>query len=109
MWNIYQNSLNRWFDRVFKSDSVAFNEISGTFKGLRTADHDMFDGMKAAAKLVQQLANEALDLVALDRRDDAQKKVRASRAELGPLRLEMNRLMSKLYELRAIFIEISGM
>lgn len=106
--NIYWNSLHRWFERVFKSDDAALQEITRVFDALCNADRDMFAGMADAARRIQQLANEALGLISAGRSDKAQMQVRADFAEVNPLRVRMNELLAKLYEVRAQFIEISG-
>ena len=64
--------------------------------------------MATAAQRVQQLANDALGLLAEDKHEEARARVRGSLPELNPLRVRMNELMSKLYDLRARFIDISG-
>jgi len=108
MYNIYENTLNRWFERVFRNDNAALGEMKGVFDALDTADRDMFEGMAKTAERVQQLANNVLDLVSRNKQEDARKTVLASFAEVNPLRVKMNELMAKLYELRAKLIEISG-
>src|SRR5437773_8310115 len=34
MANVYHNSINRWFDRVFRSDRPAYGELAGVFARL---------------------------------------------------------------------------
>jgi hypothetical protein len=108
MSNIYRNSLNRWFERVFKDDSQAMNELDRLFEQLGYADGDMFDLMVRLARDLQMSATEAVTLSGQGKLDEARDHVRAEFAALNPLRVRINELMAKLYTLRAEFIAIAG-
>jgi hypothetical protein len=108
MSNIYKNSLNRWFERVFKNDSHAMGELNRLFEQLGYADGDMFDRMVQLASDLQMSATEAITLSAQGKLDEARDHVRASFGDLNPLRVRINELMAKLYSLRAEFIAIAG-
>jgi hypothetical protein len=108
MANIYDNSVNRWFERVFRGDTVAMDELNRLFWTLRSADGDMFDLMEQMADELQEQANATLTLVTLGKPDDARAQVRAALHDLSSLRAQMNELMAKLYSLRAEFVAMAS-
>lgn len=108
MSNIYKNSLNRWFERVFKSDSEAMGKLKVQFEKLAEADGDMFARMAETANELQKSAATVIDLGMNGKVDEARKNVRDSFDKLNPLRVRINELMAKLYTLRAEFIAIAA-
>jgi hypothetical protein len=95
MDNLYQNHLYRWFERVFKNDSKAFQEIKSVFDELCSADSEMFKVMENAARRVQEHANVTLELLEAKTKEIAREHVRGSASELNQLRVRMNELMAK--------------
>lgn len=108
MSNIYHNSINRWFERVFKNDSQAYRDLADIFSMLGSADGDLFDLMTNTAREVQASANRTLALVGQNKKQEARVQVLASAAELNALRVRINELLAKLYGLRAEFIAVAG-
>jgi hypothetical protein len=106
--NIYENDLNRWFERVFKKDTASYKDLEKVFTELNWGDQSLFQVMGMAAERVQFLANEALDLAKFQKYQEAQRQILSSLSELNPLRQEINKLLAKLFGLRVEFIEISG-
>ena len=104
MANIYDNSVNRWFERVFRNDTQAYRDLADIFLMLRSADGDMFDLMANTASQMQAYANETLALVAQDRKPEARAHVIASMPDINALRARINDLLAGLYGLRAQFI-----
>ena len=107
MANIYRNSIDRWFERVFKNDAQAYRDMAGIFSRLGSADGDMFDLMTNTAREVQISADQTLALVGQDKKQEARAQVLASAGALNALRVRINELLAKLYGLRAEFIAIA--
>jgi hypothetical protein len=104
MSNIYHNSVNRWFERVFRSDTDSYRELAGIFSVLGAADGNLFDLMMNTARQLQMHANETLKFVTDGKKQEARAHVLASLQELNGLRAQINRLLASLYGVRAQFI-----
>jgi len=104
MSNVYRNSINRWFERVFKSDSDEYRELAHVFQVLGSADGNMFDLMLSTARQLQTHADHTLTLVAAGKKQEARAHVLSAMAEMNKLRARTNELLASLYGLRAQFI-----
>jgi hypothetical protein len=107
MSNVYHNTINRWFERVFKSDNQAYRELADVFSVLGSADGSLFDLMLNTARQVQKHADQTLALVTQDKKQEARAQVLSSAAELNGLRVRINELLANLYGVRAQFIAVA--
>ncbi len=110
---IYMNHLNRWFERVFKKDTKAYNDIALAFGRLGTADYDAFEDLTVAADELTARSQKLLQLLAskkahADKKAEAKKLIMADFKEFSDLRSHMTDTMTKLQKLRADFTKIAG-
>jgi hypothetical protein len=104
--NIYDNYLDRWFDRTLKGAELTL--MRQVFDDLAKADYDVFAAMDDFANQLQQEATEVVSILYAGKVDEAKGRILASQAELRPLRLELSGSLKKLYGLKGEFIKISG-
>jgi hypothetical protein len=102
---IYDEHLDKLFDRVFGKSSVERNQLRTIFDGLTTADDYMIAAMEAVSQWLESEAGVTLDHV--DRGDlpGANDRIHQARASAKPPRKRLVETAAKLRNLQADFIE----
>jgi hypothetical protein len=104
--NIYLRFLDPWFGRVL---SPAEQEMTRElFRRFGQSDWMMVDDLQKVGAWLANEATETLNLVDAGALDDANKRVRAARKELLPVRQALGKAMGDLRQLQAEFIQASG-
>jgi hypothetical protein len=106
--NAYDAYLDKWFDRVFKTNSPERNQLSTLFDGLTTADDYIVEAMHEVSIWLKAQAEQTLDAVDADDLPGANRRIRQARLEAKPAREQLAETMSKLRGLQADFIYASG-
>lgn len=106
--NIYDAYLDKWFDRVFATNSSERNQLASAFAGLGTADDYIIDAMHEVSFWLKTQAEQALDAVDIGNLIDANAKIRQARLQAKPARERLTETMAKLRALQADLIATSG-
>lgn len=105
---IYQQHLNKWFDKVFdKAELLIIGEV---FDTLQNDDQQSWILLESVATFLAGEARALVDAMLAVPPDEAaaRARLRAAYGQLRPMRDKLRALVSQLEALEAEFIEISG-
>lgn len=102
IWNIYENYLNKWFNKILSEDEIA--QMEGLFKSLSYADSQMDMALTELSRWLTSEAEKVLDLVDQEEYERANEIIRAARKEILPTRKAINAAMSRMQQLQSDFI-----
>lgn len=100
---IYTQYLRGWFGKYLEKDEQLKMEV--LFQELSAADDHLVDQLRQVAEWLTEEAKATLDLVDGDDLDAANRRIKAARKEVLPVRQVISDSMRKLFAIQADFLQ----